>query len=75
MRIRDHATYDDLVQVPENMIAELIDGDLYAWPRPAGPHADTSSVPGMCIGAPYRLGRGGPGGWDLHSIWGSPETG
>lgn len=61
--LRQRATYDDLVKVPENMVAELIDGDLYAWPRPAGPHADMSSVLGMCIGPPYRLGRGGPGGW------------
>jgi Uma2 family endonuclease len=61
--LREHATYDDLVKVPENMVAELIDGDLYTWPRPAGPHADMSSVLGMCIGPPYRLGRGGPGGW------------
>jgi Uma2 family endonuclease len=60
---RQRATYDDLVNVPDNMIAELIDGDLYASPRPAGPHADMSSVLGMLIGPPYRLGRGGPGGW------------
>jgi hypothetical protein len=57
---RQRATYDDLVNVPENMVAELIDGDLYASPRPAGPHADMSSVLGMLIGFPYRLGRGGP---------------
>jgi Uma2 family endonuclease len=62
-RIRGRATYSDLLKVPENMVAELIDGDLYTWPRPAGPHADTSSVLGMIIGPPYRLGRGGPGGW------------
>jgi Uma2 family endonuclease len=62
-RIRGRATYADLEKVPQNMVAELIDGDLYAWPRPAGPHADTSSVLGMIIGPPYRLGRGGPGGW------------
>jgi Uma2 family endonuclease len=62
-RISHRATYADLEKVPENMVAELIDGDLYTWPRPAGPHADTSSVLGMFIGFPYRLGRGGPGGW------------
>ncbi len=60
---RRAATYQDLLDAPENMVAELIDGDLYTWPRPAGPHADMSSVLGMCIGPPYRLGRGGPGGW------------
>ncbi|HEX7681285.1 MAG TPA: Uma2 family endonuclease [Thermoanaerobaculia bacterium] len=60
---RRAATYQDLLDAPENMVAELIDGDLYTWPRPAGPHADMSSVLGMLIGFPYRLGRGGPGGW------------
>lgn len=62
-RIRPRATYEDLMKVPENMVAELIDGDLYAWPRPAGPHARFSSVLGMEIGPPYDRGRGGPGGW------------
>jgi Uma2 family endonuclease len=57
------ATYDDLMKVPENLIAELIDGELYAWPRPAGPHARFSSVLGMEIGPPYDRGRNGPGGW------------
>jgi Uma2 family endonuclease len=57
------ATYEDLLKVPENLIAELIDGDLYAWQRPAGTHLDTSSVLGMIIGLPYRIGDGGPGGW------------
>jgi hypothetical protein len=56
---RQRATYDDLVNVQENMVAELIDRDLYASPRPAGPHADMSSVLGMLSGFPYRLGRGG----------------
>jgi Uma2 family endonuclease len=57
------ATYDDIVRLPENMVGEIIDGDLYAWPRPSGPHGDALSTLGMFIGPPYRLGRGGPGGW------------
>lgn len=28
------ATYDDLLNVPEHLVAELIDGKLYTWPRP-----------------------------------------
>jgi Uma2 family endonuclease len=59
------ATYQDLVDAPEQMIAELIDGDLYAWPRPDGPHVETLSVLGMIIGSPYDRGRGGPGGWRI----------
>jgi Uma2 family endonuclease len=62
MRIRD-ASYQDLVKAPEHMVAELIDGDLYTWPRPSGPHARASSALGMDIGTPYDRGHGGPGGW------------
>jgi len=32
------AMYEDLLRVPENLVAELIDGELYAWPRPRGVH-------------------------------------
>ena len=34
MPVKKNATYDDLLSAPENMVAELIDGDLYTWPRP-----------------------------------------
>ncbi len=57
------ATYDDILHLPENVVGEIIDGDLYAWPRPSGPHGNASSTLGMFIGPPYHLGRGGPGGW------------
>ena len=61
--LHQRATYDDLLKVPENMVAELIDGDLYTSPRPAGPHARFASALSMDIGPPYDRGRGGPGGW------------
>jgi Uma2 family endonuclease len=57
------ATYEDLMKVPENLVAELIDGELHTWPRPRGMHIDTASFLGMRIGNPYRVGDGGPGGW------------
>ena len=57
------ATYEDLRQVPAHLIAEIIDGDLYATPRPAPKHTNASSVLGVQIGGPFHLGRDGPGGW------------
>jgi Uma2 family endonuclease len=57
------ATYDDLLAVPENIVAELIDGELYASPRPRGPHSLAHSSLGMLLGSPFQLGRNGPGGW------------
>ena len=61
--LRRPATYDDLLQVPEHLVAEIVDGDLHASPRPASRHARASSVLGSQITGPYDLGQGGPGGW------------
>lgn len=55
--------YERLLSLPENLIGEIINGELYTQPRPAGPHASVSSVLGMDIGSAYHHGRGGPGGW------------
>jgi Uma2 family endonuclease len=57
------ATYEDLVRVPEPLVAEIVDGELYASPRPAIPPALAASALGVEIGGPFQRGRGGPGGW------------
>ncbi len=57
------ATYDDLLKVPEHLVAEIIQGQLYATPRPAPKHARTSSSLGAKITTPYDFGEDGPGGW------------
>jgi len=62
-RLREHATYEDLVKVPDHMVAELIEGELFASPRPAGPHTTAASALGGFLVPPYYFGRGGPGGW------------
>jgi Uma2 family endonuclease len=51
------------VRVPDIMVAEIVDGELHASPRPAPPHAHASSVLGSSINVPFHQGRGGPGGW------------
>ncbi|MBK8258218.1 MAG: Uma2 family endonuclease [Polyangiaceae bacterium] len=45
------------------MTAEILDGELYALPRPARPHTRSASRLALCIGGAFDLGRGGPGGW------------
>ena len=57
------ATYQDVLDAPENMVAELIEGALHLQPRPALRHARASSTLGVEIGGPFDRGRGGPGGW------------
>ena len=60
---KGRATYADIEALPETMIGEIIDGELYVQPRPAGPHTNaTSNLGGMLFG-PFRMGNGGPGGW------------
>jgi Uma2 family endonuclease len=48
---------------PEEMVSEILDGELHLSPRPARPHANVASRLGMVIGTPFMLGQGGPGGW------------
>lgn len=62
---RRQATYEDLLKIPETLIAEILDGDLFTFPRPASPHAYATSTLTQELG-PFsrRLGNpGGPGGW------------
>lgn len=60
---RRPASYQDVLDAPEHLVAELIAGELYTHPRPAPSHAAAASVLGMDIGSPFQRGRGGPGGW------------
>ena len=57
------ATYADLEALPSNLVGEIIDGELYASPRPASRHARASTVLTVRIGGPFDSGGGGPGGW------------
>src|SRR5712692_2715228 len=57
------ATYEDILRLPENVVGEIIDGELVVSPRPAVGHARASSVLGNKLGPPFDTGGGGPGGW------------
>lgn len=63
--LKKDATYADLCAVPENFVAEILGGELYASPRPALSHVHAASVLGVQLGGPFHLGRNGPGGWLL----------
>jgi Uma2 family endonuclease len=49
--------------VPPEMVAEILDGELFTFPRPAHPHTRSASRLGMKLGGPFDLGEAGPGGW------------
>src|SRR5690606_31336136 len=60
------ATYEDVLQAPPHVVAEVIHGVLHTHPRPALRHANASSSLGGLLFGPFRLGRGGPGGWVIY---------
>jgi len=61
---RKKAAYEDLYELPDNMVGEIVDGEIVATPRPLYKHGKAASRLGMKIGGPFDLGDGGgPGGW------------
>jgi Uma2 family endonuclease len=72
------ATLDDLAALPEHLKGEIIDGVLYASPRPRFPHGRIEITLGSDLLNPFQRGRGGPGGWWILvepgiEVPGSPE--
>jgi len=57
------ATYQDIIDLPEHIVGEIINGRLETQPRPAPKHALASSSLGAELVSPFQKGRGGPGGW------------
>lgn len=57
------ATYADLTALPDNVVGEIVDGELVVSPRPAPRHALATSYLGVEIGGSFGRRRGGPGGW------------
>ena len=59
------ATYQDVIDAPENMVAELIDGELHLMSRPAPAHAKAYSKLGGLLNTSFDWGINGPGGWRI----------
>ncbi|WP_419737839.1 Uma2 family endonuclease [Ruegeria sp.] len=57
------ATYQDVIDAPSNMVAQILGGTLHTHPRPAFPHAVAASSIGGKLMDPFNHGTGGPGGW------------
>ncbi len=63
MAAKKRASYQDVLDAPPHMVAEVLDGELELHPRPSRRHSLAASVLGMDLGGFYHRGRGGPGGW------------
>src|SRR4051794_41089509 len=59
---RPEDVYEALERLPPNVVGEVIDGELYVSPRPATPHARSTSRLGVLL-APFDIGTEGLGGW------------
>jgi Uma2 family endonuclease len=59
------ATYDDLLAVPEHLVAEIVDDELWTSPRPAPRHAVAHSELGARISTAFGRGERGPGEWRI----------
>ncbi len=57
------ARYEDLFDLPDNLVGEILNGRLVTHPRPAPKHAHAYSVLGGKLSGPYHQGDNGPGGW------------
>lgn len=67
---RKRATYADLVALPENVLGQLIDGELIALPHPPIPYVSVASRLGILLGINFMEGIGSIGGWQF--MW-KPE--
>jgi Uma2 family endonuclease len=65
MATRRPATYEDLIEVPEHLVAEIVGGELITSPRPRPRHAKATSVLLSIVHPPFDTGRLGPGGWTI----------
>jgi len=59
------ATYADVEALPDHVVGEILDGELYASPRPRLRHAVAATRLTGRLSPPFDDGKGGPGGWWL----------
>ena len=60
---RRRSAYQDVLDAPRHMVAEVVDGTLTLNPGPSARHVWASSSLGIEVGSPFGRGRGDPGGW------------
>jgi Uma2 family endonuclease len=59
------ATYDDLLKVPEHLVAEIVEGELFTSPRPGKPHERAAGAIYAFLLKAFDHGIDGPGGWRI----------
>ena len=59
------ASYQDILELPDNLVGEIVAGELHTHPRPAPRHAGAYSVLGYRLDGPFDGGIEFP----LDSLW------
>src|SRR5262245_19205340 len=60
---RRPASYADLAALPDNVVGEIIEGEVVTSPRPSFSHAAVATGLAAAVAPPFQYGDGGPGGW------------
>ncbi len=63
--LRRRATYQDVLDAPAEMTAEVLDGELHLMPRPRRSHLRSASGLGAFLFGAFHVGASGPGGWTI----------
>jgi Uma2 family endonuclease len=57
------ASYQDVLDAPTWLVAEMVEGELRTSPRPSPRHAYAETRLASLLDGPFGRGLGGPGGW------------
>jgi Uma2 family endonuclease len=57
------ATFEDLLAIPDHVVAEIVNGELHTSPRPAPRHARAEGRLFSRLSRAFDEGEDGPGGW------------
>ena len=60
---KEKTAHEKWLELPDNVIGEIIGGNLHVSPRPAPKHARASTKLSGQLDGPFDSGKGGPGGW------------
>jgi hypothetical protein len=60
--------YEQLMDLPQGLTGEIINGQLHTHPRPAWPHSLAASCLGADLEALFGRGRGDRGGWWIRGV-------
>ncbi|MGZ3775899.1 MAG: Uma2 family endonuclease [Pseudobdellovibrionaceae bacterium] len=59
----EKTVHEKWLELPDNIVGEIIMGELYVSPRPAPKHSRAASSIGGELFSPFDRGNNGPGGW------------